>query len=180
MHELEKAFGIPQGTTQIASVKERVKTIETAMSARTAEIELKTAEVLSIKEDGNLEVQVQVDRSKEYLRYQAVSMYESVSEMLVMIKSELMPGAQPAMWTAYSNLIRTALECHKRIGDVYRQLEESYGLNLPTSIEDAPIAENTKKEMTVENLMNLLEESVRLSKPLDHDKAIEVAAEEVK
>ena len=120
---LESAFNIPAGSTDL-SKPANIRKTETAIVKRTDELvsNFQKMEELDIINDNNIDIAEQVARGKEYLRRRAIMMYESVTECLDMLRSELMPGAPASMWLAYSNLVRAANECHGKIEGIYNKL----------------------------------------------------------
>lgn len=89
-------------------------------------------DVPSILHDGKIDDRALViDRADEYIRFQAVEMYEDSKRMLEMIKSELITGAAPQMWQAYTGLLKAVGECHKRLIEVYEKIRQKYEFEAP-------------------------------------------------
>lgn len=171
--DLESAFNIPAGSTDLSN-KKNIRQTETAIVRQTNELQRSVNELQEIDliDDVDKSLEEQVARGKEYLRRKAIMMYESVEECVIMLKSELMPGAPASMWLAYSNLVRAANECHGKIEGIYNKLQDELQFTLPEGMADDDQSDGVTTD--VDTLMELIEASVNKKKKIDVSDVLDV------
>jgi hypothetical protein len=186
-NDLEEALGIPSGSTDMKS-KKSIKQVETAMTQTTNEL-VQDANALvtepksdigtdlDIANDANIEVVDQLARGKEYIRVKSIRMYESVHEMIEILREELMPGSPASMWMAYASLIKASNECLSKVGDIYQRIESDHGLALITEEQNTDAEEEGTVGVSVDEIMDFLEAETDGdpdAEKLDPNKAIEI------
>ena len=141
----------------------------------------KVVAVASILHDGALEDRAEIlDRADEYMRFQAVELYEQSKDMLSQIKSELIQGAAPQMWQAYTGLLKAVGECHKRLSEVYEKIRQKYEFDAPFNAEEEIAKVEAPKSMkaSMDELYEMLEASRgKVVDAADFDKIKSVAIE---
>ena len=117
--------------------------------------------IVSIKDDGALTPVEQAERGQEYLRREAVILFESTKKLLSELRGELMPGAPAAMWQAYTGLLRAANECHARLSSIYEKIQQKVEFDMPlqNELEQEQTSGPIKMTGSLDDLMNLLEQS---------------------
>lgn len=163
--DLEEAFGIPKGSTKMTPA--RIRDVETAIVKKTTDIEahVSSLEKIDIMGDHSLELKEKVARGKEYLRREAIEIYEMTRDAVNMLKAELMPGASASMWLAYSNLIRATNECHSKVENIYTKLDDELRLiEIPVEFQEQ---EDNTIVTDVDALMNVIQKAKAAKNNID-------------
>lgn len=188
--DLEQELNLPTGSTPMTP--SRIRKVETEIARKTNEIKVyaenpeKAGLVLSeqhgyheidlAKDTVDMPLEERVARGKEFCRLEAIEMYNTCKDAAEMLKTELMPGAPSSMWMAYSNLMKTLLECKKEIGLVYDKLEEEYKF---MAIPEEMKGEDDKVKVSVDKLMDLAKSALESNKKMSIGEVVDVSTSEI-